>query len=393
MKKVLQHIGAALLSLSVVLSAGLPSFAYEIKPGDTLSKIAREYNITVEDLISANNISNPNKILVGQNLNVGNQQTVTAIPMLTEEDKALLKSMFDAKYYAMENPDVVKVCGSTVDALFKHFCEYGLVETRQPNADFNVNAYASAYDDLHKAFDDNVLAYYRHYNEHGKTEGRTLTTIDEALTVVNEIKSVSPLNKADSKEKVFGTIVAERKINAKSNSTPAPTPASNAVNLWAKGIIESYESTILSLAEYLDSIDSGNRLDLEKTYLDSEDNRVGTGTRMRALRYVYNELATIAGNLQADYPGKTTEIQDKLDATRSLENNIIANFFTETQTFPELIALNRWFAENRPVEDNFETTILYEYAFNEFKEELTNKYKALGDYAFELLSNPPISDS
>lgn len=142
--------------------------------------------------------------------------------------------MFDAKFYAKQNPDVVNVYGDSADRLFEHFLEYGLWETREPNKDFNVNAYASAYGDLHKAFCDNVMAYYRHYDEYGKTEGRELTTIDKALTVVDMIKSVSPLNKVGSKEKVYDTIVAEKDTSGSTSE----------MNLWAKGIIDSYKDAL-----------------------------------------------------------------------------------------------------------------------------------------------------
>lgn len=39
---------------------------YTVQAGDTLSKIAKMYNTTVGDLVTKNNISNPNLILVGQ---------------------------------------------------------------------------------------------------------------------------------------------------------------------------------------------------------------------------------------------------------------------------------------------------------------------------------------
>lgn len=42
--------------------------SYQIQPGDTLNRIAREYGVTREQLISANNISNPNVILAGATL-------------------------------------------------------------------------------------------------------------------------------------------------------------------------------------------------------------------------------------------------------------------------------------------------------------------------------------
>lgn len=41
---------------------------YIVKKGDTLSKIALTYNTTIQKLCKLNNISNPNKILVGQKI-------------------------------------------------------------------------------------------------------------------------------------------------------------------------------------------------------------------------------------------------------------------------------------------------------------------------------------
>jgi LysM repeat protein len=41
-----------------------------VQRGDTLKKIAAQYNVTLEELIRANNITNPDRILVGQSLQV-----------------------------------------------------------------------------------------------------------------------------------------------------------------------------------------------------------------------------------------------------------------------------------------------------------------------------------
>ena len=49
------------LFLAFVKGQGL----YKVKPGDTLYKICREYNLTIKELIDANNISNPDDIKVG----------------------------------------------------------------------------------------------------------------------------------------------------------------------------------------------------------------------------------------------------------------------------------------------------------------------------------------
>jgi len=43
---------------------------YTVKSGDTLSKIATRYGTTVRALVTENNISNPNLIIVGQVLRI-----------------------------------------------------------------------------------------------------------------------------------------------------------------------------------------------------------------------------------------------------------------------------------------------------------------------------------
>lgn len=43
---------------------------YTVRPGDTLSRIAAQFGVTVNAIMQANNISNPNRIFVGQVLNI-----------------------------------------------------------------------------------------------------------------------------------------------------------------------------------------------------------------------------------------------------------------------------------------------------------------------------------
>lgn len=148
MKKVISLIFSFILSVAVVLTASVPSFAYPVKD--------------IPKMMSSGNRA------------------------LSSEEIQILYSMFDAKYYAEQNPDVVKVVGRGKSKLFEHFCTYGLYELRQPDKDFNVVAYAFAYDDLSEAFGPDVLLYYKHYYEFGKKEQRILTTMEAlAATGVN----------------------------------------------------------------------------------------------------------------------------------------------------------------------------------------------------------------
>ena len=52
--------------LKPYLSGGV--MTYVIRPGDTLSSIARRFNTTVEELVRLNNIANPDLIIAGETL-------------------------------------------------------------------------------------------------------------------------------------------------------------------------------------------------------------------------------------------------------------------------------------------------------------------------------------
>lgn len=177
MKKKIAKIVSILLAAIFVISMSTPTFAYSVQKGDTLSKLAKANKTTVENLMKMNNLTNRDKIYIGQKLTLPNEFKESNA--LSASDMAMLYSMFDAAYYAKQNPDVVKVFGTTdSQAMFNHFLKYGLGELRQPSASFNVAVYAAAYNDLSKAFGTDVLKYYRHEFEYGQYEGRKITTID-----------------------------------------------------------------------------------------------------------------------------------------------------------------------------------------------------------------------
>ncbi len=68
--------------------------------------------------------------------------------------------MFDAEFYASENPQVVEAVGNSPAALLQHWLENGIWEGRPGNAKFDPSAYASANQDLKDAFGDNLIQYY-----------------------------------------------------------------------------------------------------------------------------------------------------------------------------------------------------------------------------------------
>lgn len=59
-----------LLSLLATLIAG-PVSAYIVQPGDTISGLAKRFGISQQEIVQQNNITNPNRIFVGQSLSIG----------------------------------------------------------------------------------------------------------------------------------------------------------------------------------------------------------------------------------------------------------------------------------------------------------------------------------
>jgi hypothetical protein len=70
-----QNVGATATAFARrIVPTPTPVGLYIVRPGDTLSSIADEYETTVDELMAANNISDPNKILIGQHLIIPQSQ-------------------------------------------------------------------------------------------------------------------------------------------------------------------------------------------------------------------------------------------------------------------------------------------------------------------------------
>lgn len=65
-------------SSSTTTNTETSSASYTVKSGDTLSRIASQYNTTVNQIVSLNQLSNPNLIYVGQVLKLKNSQTTNS---------------------------------------------------------------------------------------------------------------------------------------------------------------------------------------------------------------------------------------------------------------------------------------------------------------------------
>lgn len=165
-------IGAVFTASTVSLHAA----NYTIQPGDTLSDISSKTGMSVQEIMEANGITDANKIIAGNSLTLTNLST-----SLTNNTISSLYELFDAEYYASENPDVVAVYGTSKKALYQHFVQYGMIEGRSISPDFNVNAYRCAYPDLQNAFGDDISKYYEHYFIFGQKENRTLVTTEACI--------------------------------------------------------------------------------------------------------------------------------------------------------------------------------------------------------------------
>lgn len=89
---------------------GVKVISYKIQKGDNLSKIAKKYNTTVNQLVTLNNIEDPNKIYIGKTLNVPDSNSYRFSPeemkkQLASIDKYSKKS--EPTYYGGELPELV----------------------------------------------------------------------------------------------------------------------------------------------------------------------------------------------------------------------------------------------------------------------------------------------
>lgn len=183
-------------------------FPYLIQPGDTLSSIAEKNNTTVEKLMATAGITNPNKIKAGDILvsphitkefvlskgqdpeqNKKQYMTIGIVNReLTQSERNILSSLFNAEEYAKMYPDVAEACKGSIglltfeQKLFYHFINIGIWEGRQPSESFSVAAYASAYSDLRESFGSHIVEYYKHYYNTTVigNENRTITTVQKA---------------------------------------------------------------------------------------------------------------------------------------------------------------------------------------------------------------------
>lgn len=169
-----------------------------------------------------------------------------------------VSSVFDAKYYAEQYPDVVKVLGSDPKVLLNHYIKSGMKEGRNASATFNFDAYVSANPDIVAAFgrdEASKALYFNHFASHAAKENR-IATIEAAskagipvtlfadpTKVVNAalcqpvytgatssssgstVATSSVTTSASSSNNSASTAAVNTVVNTTPASTPASTPA------------------------------------------------------------------------------------------------------------------------------------------------------------------------
>lgn len=131
--------------------------------------------------------------------------TVAATDNATAQ-KAIFDSVFDAKYYAEANPDVVAVFGNDPKALFAHYLTSGIKEGRNASATFNFDAYVAANPDLVAVYGtdaNDMINYFIHYIACGQKEHR-IATIEAATAAGIPVTSYSDATKVIAAPTVAG---------------------------------------------------------------------------------------------------------------------------------------------------------------------------------------------
>ena len=132
-------------------------------------------------------------------------------------------TVFDAAYYAAQNPDVVAAFGNDSAKLLQHYLVFGIKEGRQPNQYFNVDSYIAAYPDIKAAFGDNKLAALQHFISNGIKEHRTLGGFPAEKILPGGTKAVASSSSSSSSGGGSSSSGSSSSSSSSSSSTIAKT--------------------------------------------------------------------------------------------------------------------------------------------------------------------------
>lgn len=162
---------------------------YTVQSGDTLSKIARDNNVTVEELVKANNIENPDYIETGQKIiipGITNDSTSSVVGEHTISNEGLYKHEYDpitgkvTNYYKDREDGITEV--TTYEDSNTHTNENGkidhLVMTEKHEDGTSIDYFEGRTDGRTSVEHDADGTYT--YNFEGRTDGRIKTEFSKA---------------------------------------------------------------------------------------------------------------------------------------------------------------------------------------------------------------------
>ncbi len=196
--------------------------------------------------------------------------TETAQPTKVILNKAVVAKVFDTKYYAEKNPDVVAVVGNSEEALLAHYMNNGIYEGRDASATFNASIYALANADLATLYGDNYEAYIEHYVNCGINENRVASTaaLDKLdpktkTAVINASAEATKVNSGAAVVIMGGnsnsTMTGEEWINSMSTAHWSPSMYEYAVALAGQkngNMYNPYASRGVSDDDYIKYLES-----------------------------------------------------------------------------------------------------------------------------------------
>ena len=140
-------------------------------------------------------------------LMVGALMLTSAMPVFATPKQMSDGTVFDAEYYAANNPDVAAALGTDEAALYNHYVNHGKNEGRKPCEDgatpaaaltdnFDAAYYRDNNPDVVAVVGSSQEALYNHYINHGKNEGRKpcadSTASETGVPTANETSTTVP---------------------------------------------------------------------------------------------------------------------------------------------------------------------------------------------------------
>ena len=222
-------------------------------------------------------------------------------------------TVFDAEYYAANNPDVVAALGNSEDMLYLHYTMFGRAEGRLPVAPGNTSAqadgfdaayYAARYPDVVAALGSDPAILRAHYNAFGKTEGRFPNAAQEQAarsqqTTTTQTPAVqTPVTQTtnDYAHQVF-QLVNEQRSQAGLAPLEWDTSLDNAVTIRAQEIAQVFSHTRPNGSPFYSILTSG------PNYYYGENIAAGQRTPESVMNSWMNSSGHRANILNSSYTG------------------------------------------------------------------------------------------